>query len=95
VKLSFGNATADQVRRLYARFFPEHVHLSRAFAGRVGDRRVSMATLQDYLMLHRKGPEEAVRRAGEIGKLQTSPVALPRPQPPRETKSKKCTPMLE
>jgi chaperone BCS1 len=72
VKLSFANARADQARRLFGRFYPEQVRLSRDFARRVEDGKYSMATLQDYLMLHRRNPEEAVERADEIGRLQTS-----------------------
>ncbi len=70
VKLAFENATADQARRLFERFFPEHAHRSEEFAGSIEDRRYSMATLQDYLMLHRRDPEEAVGRVSAIGKLQ-------------------------
>jgi mitochondrial chaperone BCS1 len=70
VKLWFGNATPDQARRFFERFFPQHGRLAHDFAGRVADRKFSMATLQDYLMLHRQLPEEALRRAGEIGRLQ-------------------------
>ena len=77
VKLSFGNATADQARRLFERFFPEQIALAWDFAGRIEDRKFSMATLQDYLMLHRRSPAEAVRRANEIGKLQTSQMTPP------------------
>ncbi|HWG45210.1 MAG TPA: AAA family ATPase [Gemmataceae bacterium] len=92
VKLSFGNATADQAGRLYQRFFPEHASLSHVFAGRIEDCKYSMATLQDYLMLHRNNPEEAVRQAEEIGRLQTSNVPLlpreeARPRPDRQQRN--------
>jgi chaperone BCS1 len=72
VKLSFGNATADQARRLFERFFPRHSHLAEDFARQIDDRQYSMAALQDYLMLHRRSPEEAVERIAEISTLQTS-----------------------
>jgi chaperone BCS1 len=71
VKLWFGNATADQARRLFERFFPKHCDLARDFAGRVADGHCSMATLQDYLMLHRQDPEAAVCRVHEMARLQT------------------------
>jgi chaperone BCS1 len=77
VKLCFGNATTDQARRLFARFFPEQAHRSAEFAGRVEDRKYSMATLQDYLMLHRRNPEDAIQRAHEIGNLQTNGSSPP------------------
>jgi chaperone BCS1 len=69
VKLGFENASADQARRLFERFFPDEPHLAEAFAGRIEDGRHSMAALQDYLMLHRRQPAEAVRRAGEIAAM--------------------------
>lgn len=81
VKLAFGDATADQARRLFERFFPGHAHLARDFARRVGDRRASMAMLQDYLMLHRRSAEEAVRRANEVGQLQTNGLTLSQAEP--------------
>jgi chaperone BCS1 len=79
VKLSFENATSEQAGRLYRRFFPGHADLASDFAARVEDRRYSMATLQDYLMLHRHDPEEALHRAGEVGTLQV--LRTPPPQP--------------
>lgn len=74
VKLSFGNATATQAGRLFERFFPGHVALAAAFAGQIEDGRFSMATLQDYLMLHRRDPDQAVRRVEEIGPFQLARV---------------------
>jgi chaperone BCS1 len=72
VKLYFGNATADQARRLFERFFADHAQFAEDFAEQVEDRKHSMATLQDFLMLHRKNPTEAIRRASDIGKMQTN-----------------------
>ncbi len=77
VKLLFDNATADQARRLFERFFPESAHRASAFAASIADRRFSMATLQDYLMLHRRHPEEAIRLAAEIGQLQVGNTLAP------------------
>src|SRR5260370_20205053 len=58
VKLYFGNATADQARRLFERFFADHARFAEDFAEQIEDRKHSMATLQDFLMLHRKNPTE-------------------------------------
>lgn len=66
VKLSIGNATADQARRLFERFFPGQAEMATAFAGRIEDGQYSMATLQHFLMQHRKDPEGAVVGADEI-----------------------------
>jgi chaperone BCS1 len=77
VKLAFGNATAAQAERLFVRFFPTRADLASAFAGQIEDGRFSMATLQDYLMLHRRDLEEAVRRVGEMGEFQLASVPAP------------------
>ncbi len=77
VKLYFGNATSDQAARLYTRFFPKHEVLAPKFGGMIENRKYSMATLQDYLMLHRQNPERALEMIGEIGKLQVNSV-MPR-----------------
>jgi chaperone BCS1 len=82
VKLSFGHATSDQAGRLYARFFPTHTRLAPDFARAVQSRRYSMATLQDYLMLHRREPEEALKHVSEIGELQTAPGGSQESRPP-------------
>jgi chaperone BCS1 len=67
VRLRVGDATADQARRLFERFFPREPGLAREFAARLGGRGHSMAALQDHLLLHRQDPAGAVRRAGEVG----------------------------
>jgi hypothetical protein len=51
--------------------------------GRIEDGRFSMATLQDYLMLHRRDPEQAVRRLGEIGPFQLASVPAQKLPGPR------------
>jgi SpoVK/Ycf46/Vps4 family AAA+-type ATPase len=85
VKLWFGNATADQARRLFERFFPSQEELARAFGDRIEDRQYSMATLQDYLMLHRRDAQEAVRRIGEMTrlaeKINSGSAGVPTPLP--------------
>jgi mitochondrial chaperone BCS1 len=79
VKLGFENATSDQAARLFRRFFPRHAELASEFAERIEDRHHSMATLQDYLMLHRDDPAGAVRQVGAIGTMQLASTAEPRP----------------
>src|SRR5262249_8208533 len=49
VKVAFDNATRDQARRLFERFFPGQGSLAARFAERIEDGRHSMAALQDYL----------------------------------------------
>jgi mitochondrial chaperone BCS1 len=86
VKLAFGNATAAQAGRLFARFFPKEIELASAFAGRLEDRRFSMATLQDYLMLHRRDPAQAVYHLGVIGEFQLASATAQLPPGPREAR---------
>jgi mitochondrial chaperone BCS1 len=86
VKLAFGNATAAQAGHLFARFFPKEIELARAFAGRLEDRRFSMATLQDYLMLHRRDPAQAVDHLGAIDEFQLASATAQLPPGPREAR---------
>jgi mitochondrial chaperone BCS1 len=83
VKLALGNATGAQAGRLFERFFPERAELAADFPGQIEDGRFSMATLQDYLMLHRRDPEQAVGRVGEIGPFQLASVPAQQLQGPR------------
>jgi hypothetical protein len=82
VKLWFGNATTEQARRLFERFFPDRPREATDFARRVGDRRVSMAALQDHLLLHRHDPDAAVARASQIAAppAETPATRLSRPR---------------
>jgi chaperone BCS1 len=72
VRLLLDNASVDQARRLFERFFPDEGHLAFDFAEGIEDRKHSMATLQNYLMAHRHDPENAIREAKSIGRSQTS-----------------------
>lgn len=75
VKLFLGNATSEQAERLFERFFPRLRDLASIFARRIETGRHSMATLQDYLMLHRFGAQQAIEHADEIGNLQMATAA--------------------
>jgi chaperone BCS1 len=89
VKLSFGNATSEQAGRLYERFFPAHAKLAATFAGMIENRKLSMATLQDYLMLHRRDPAEALRCVGKISNLQVGAAAVASPSAPRSRRKRR------
>jgi chaperone BCS1 len=78
VKLLLDNASIEQARRLFEQFFPDYRQLAPDFAERIEDRKYSMATLQNYLMMHRQDPEEAIRRAYTIVDLQVGRPAVER-----------------
>jgi chaperone BCS1 len=61
LSVHLGNASADQARRLFMRFFPEaESGLSEEFAKRALSVDRSMAELQGYLLLHKHNPHEAI-----------------------------------
>jgi len=69
------NADDEQARRLFLRFLgEEHEGLAREFAGRAGDGRFSMATLQEHLLLHRDDPETAAASAIDCGLRRYTPA---------------------
>jgi chaperone BCS1 len=73
LKLLLDNASLEQARRLFEQFFPQHRHLANDFAGRIEDRKHTMAALQNYLMLHRDDPEGALHKAPALQSLQVGP----------------------
>ncbi|WP_422928786.1 BCS1 and AAA domain-containing protein [Singulisphaera sp. PoT] len=60
------NATPDQARRIFLRFFPGEAEFAEQFADRAGDREHSMAKLQGHLLLHRDCAHEAVNAAWDL-----------------------------
>lgn len=76
VRLLIDNATPDQAKRLYARFFPRYERYATEFGKLIPSRKFSMATLQDYLMLHRQYPIKALEMANEIGEMQVKSVKM-------------------
>lgn len=84
VKLYFGNATQDQAKRMYQRFYPEFAHLAHDFGSLITDRKYSMAVMQDYLMLHRDNPEKALKSVGELDQLVIVNKPIEQPEPPKE-----------
>lgn len=65
VKLEMGNASADQVRRMFLRFYPDHERSADEFVARVeaAGKPVSMAQLQGHFMLFKEQPHNAVSNA--------------------------------
>lgn len=66
----FANASKDQARRLFERFYPNHKYLAKDFEILIDHQKYSMASLQHYLMTHRNDPILAIRNIGEIDTIQ-------------------------
>ncbi len=64
-KCYMGNATLDQAKRLFERFFPYHGSLSGEFADCVGSAKeeVSMAQLQEIIVSNHDDPNAALDSA--------------------------------
>jgi len=83
-KLHFGNASSSQAKKMFENFFPKDKHLAADFGTMIEDGKYNMATLQNYLMLHRANPVDAIRNVGEISRLQIAPQEQP-PTPDLQT----------
>ena len=59
-KIEFKNASKDQARRLFLRFFPDEDKLAQNFAAGVGNGQRSMADLQKVLLDNRNDPTGAI-----------------------------------
>lgn len=60
VRIHFSNATHDQARRIFLRFFPDHALLAERFAVQMSGR--TMAELQKHLLAHKHDARAAVAR---------------------------------
>lgn len=58
-KVEFPNATKDQARRLFVRFFPGELELSEFFSQSVPEGKCCMAKLQGHLLQYRDDAEAA------------------------------------
>lgn len=60
--VEFAPATADQAERMYAAFFPAAEASARElFGAAVAARRISMAEVQQHLLLHKDSPDRAMK----------------------------------
>jgi hypothetical protein len=67
VQVYVGNASRDQARRLFQRFYPgAPARLAALFAEAIPDRQYSMAALQGHLQHSRDDPDRAVARLDEL-----------------------------
>ncbi|KAI9032894.1 mitochondrial chaperone BCS1 [Phycomyces nitens] len=70
VRVHFENATQEQARELFTKFYPgltdtESQELSKMFAARIPNLKFSMAHLQGFLMGHKGLPLRAVEQVNE------------------------------
>jgi len=59
VKIEFGNATKNQAKRIFLRFFPHELDLADAFSASIVDGKHSMAEIQGHLIAHRESAVDA------------------------------------
>lgn len=63
-EIQFGHATADQIERLFLNFYGRTdttVALARGWAARKAAQQVTMAEVQQHLLLHKNDPAGAAR----------------------------------
>jgi chaperone BCS1 len=60
VQLEIGNATEDQIKRLFLRFYPASEDLADKFVALIPSETISMATLQGHFLKYRKNAQEAL-----------------------------------
>ena len=60
VHLNIGNASTEQARKLFLRFFPEHENEAGIFATNIKPDIISMAEIQGHLLQNRKNIKEAL-----------------------------------
>lgn len=65
-KMLVGLADAGQVRRMFARFYPDHAHLADGFVAELKGRPLSPASIQGHFIRHKTDPLGAVRHAHEL-----------------------------
>ncbi|GMU26187.1 MAG: hypothetical protein AMXMBFR16_10920 [Candidatus Uhrbacteria bacterium] len=65
VCIELANATKEQARNLFLRFFPDLLHLAEIFEDKIVDGQYSMAHLQGHLLKYRDNPIAVVEQ--EIG----------------------------
>jgi len=66
VKVELGNASRDQARRMFLRFFPTETALSATFSVNLPDRQLSMAAIQGHLLGNRDSASYACETVQEI-----------------------------
>lgn len=77
VHITIDNASCDQGKRLFERFYPEQKELSVEFGKLLPNKMYNMATLQNYLMAYRNNPIAAIKNMAEIGKMYSTPLIEP------------------
>lgn len=84
-RIHVGNATPDQARRMFLRFFPEETQLSEVFEANIKAAPIeySMATLQEHLIKNREEVQSAAR-APTIVVADPAPVRVVSLVPPSE-----------
>jgi chaperone BCS1 len=66
IRAFIDNATKDQARRLFLRFFPEEEALANEFSNLLPDKLLPMSSIQGHLMRYRTSSVEVVRNVREL-----------------------------
>ncbi len=74
---AIGNPEAEQLERLFLRFFPENDEAAREFARRFLERGPSMAVAQEYLLAHRDSPGSALLDLTQTEVRSSGPNVVP------------------
>lgn len=62
--IELGLVSAATARRLFERFFPHELERAQAFEAAIGDRRLSPAAIQGWLLANSSDPQAAARADG-------------------------------
>ncbi|KAI8872339.1 hypothetical protein GQ42DRAFT_119516 [Ramicandelaber brevisporus] len=66
VRLFFGYATEDQIRRMFTRFYPEHAKDADAFVKAVSGHNISTAQLQGHFVMHKHDAIAAIEDVPQL-----------------------------
>lgn len=66
VRVEVGLASRDQLRRMFLKFYPGEETRAAAFAGRLPDRKLSAARVQEHFLTWRDDPAHCLENIGKL-----------------------------
>ncbi len=74
MKIHIDNATKDQAGQIFHKFFPQATETNlKAFQDSIPDKKYNVATLQEYLILHRDSLIDALSNTKKLDELSITP----------------------